>query len=187
MPSKTYRRLQGHDEHTLVHKSPRKDLKGLCPRARHFPTSFTQLARFTGIFISRPNPSSLNMKLRVAFGLFSFGAAQLRPWPSWLPRFPGGTPKIPPFITIPGAEGIPPRIFNGLTDPAVNFHIGQDCSVQYEKREYKGTCQKENDFSKSALGGCPNDVSLYGCGAESTSTLFSYLHLCLTAQVFLLL
>lgn len=125
------------------------------------------------------------MKLLVAFGLFSFGVAQLRHWPSWLPRIPGGTPKIPPFITIPGTEGIPPRIFNGLTDPAVNFHIGQDCLVQYEKREYKGTCQKENDFSKSALGGCPNDVSLYGCGAESTSTLFSYLQLCLTAQLFL--
>lgn len=108
------------------------------------------------------------MKLLVAFGLFSFGAAKLRPWPSWLPRIP----KIPPFITVPGAEHLPPRIFNGLTDPAVNFHVGQSCSVQYEKRLYKGTCQKEDDFDKSALGGCPDDVSLYGCGAESKSNLF---------------
>lgn len=108
------------------------------------------------------------MKLLVAFGLFSLCAAKLRPWPSWIPRIP----KIPPFITVPGTENIPPRIFNGLTDPAVNFHVGQSCSVQYEKRTYKGTCQKEDDFSKSALGGCPDDVSLYGCGAESKSNLF---------------
>lgn len=44
LPSKTHRRLEGHDEHTLVHKSPRKDLKALCPRALHIPSSFSQLA-----------------------------------------------------------------------------------------------------------------------------------------------
>lgn len=160
LPSETHRRLQGHNEHTLVHKPPRKYLKALYPRALHIPSYFSQLAHFTTLFNSRSNLSNLIMKLLVVFSLFSFGTAQLRPWPSWLPGFPGGTPKIPPFMTVPGAEGIPPRIFNGLTDPAVNFYIGQGCSVQHEKRKYKGTCQKEDDFSKSALGGCPNDVSL---------------------------
>lgn len=112
------------------------------------------------------------MKLFVAFGLFSLAAAQLRPWPSWLSRFPGGTPKLPPWIDF---HILPGREYNGITDPANNFQIGQSCSVQYEKRLYKGTCQKDDDFSKSAFGGCPEDVSLYGCGSERTSNLLSYL------------
>lgn len=171
LPSKAHRRIQGHDEHTLVHKSPRKELKALWPRARHIPSSSSLLTCFKPLFNSRSN-QNLIMKLLVAFGLFSFGAAQLRPWPSWLPRFPGGTPKIPPFITIPGAERIPPRIFSGLTDPTENFHIGQDCSVQHEKREYKGTCQNEDDFSKCTWRLPERRVSLWP-GAETKSTLFS--------------
>lgn len=112
------------------------------------------------------------MKLFVALSLFSFAAAQLRPWPSWLPRFPGGTPKFPPWIDL---HIVPGPKYNGITDAATNFHIGQSCSVQYEKHVYKGTCQRDDDFSKSAFGGCPEDVSLYGCGAERTSNLRSCL------------
>lgn len=106
------------------------------------------------------------MKFLVAFGLSSIAAAQLRHWPWW-------HPKIPPWIDL---HIVPGREYNGLTDPAKNFHIGQDCSVQYEKRVFKGTCQKDDDFGKSAFGGCPTDVSLYGCGSDHTSNLLSYFH-----------
>lgn len=109
------------------------------------------------------------MKLFVTFGLLSLASAELRKWPSWLPKPPIGIPRLPPWLDF---NLTPARKFNGG-----NYHIGQPCSVQYEKHVYKGTCQKDDDFSKSAFGGCPTDVSLYGCGAQRKSKFFFWIPL----------
>ncbi len=124
-----------------------------------FFSYFLQLAYFSDSLIPLSSPLIhyiITMKQAISLSLFLIVGAHLVTakfdfkWPlSW--------PQLPSWA-IPNN-----RKFNGLTDPMTVPKINDACAVNHEGRTFHGKCQSE---AIGPSGGCPNDVSLYGCGAE---------------------